>query len=80
MHACQALQQRTSTRSKQTDTAKKSAMAELVAAKAARAQRSDAQKKCVALPAVCLVHHHQPVTLASKTCTQDRCCPSRGQR
>ena len=42
----QASQQRTSTRAKQTDTAKKSAMAELVAAKAARAQRSDAQKKC----------------------------------
>lgn len=46
MLACaQTAQQRTSTRAKAADTAKKSAMAELVAAKAARAQRSD-QKKC----------------------------------
>lgn len=42
----QASQARTSTRAKQTDTAKRSAMAELVAAKAARAQRSDAQRRC----------------------------------
>jgi hypothetical protein len=50
MHACAqtAQQQRTSTRAKAADTAKKSAMAELVAAKAARAQRSD-QKRCAHL-------------------------------